>query len=160
MSGAEASGGDLERDATGTLILPPELEGGRRGASTTHSGFQRCCCQSSLVSWLRAREQKRKPSPETPASPQGPKGWARQCETCQTQRASWPPPVPRRGARALGLRGGYFGPRPEVGGPGASRLANRLANRASLLSQPRGGTCQCLCTCCSHRAGKGPAAQG
>ena len=52
--GGGGEGSEFERDAEGTLILPPEPEGGGRGASTKHRGFQRRCCRSSLVSWLRA----------------------------------------------------------------------------------------------------------
>lgn len=164
LEGQSQAWGDFERE-TRRNFHSSGAGGWDPGASTKRSSFQRSCCSrapcSSLVSWLRACQQKPKPPPATSASLKGLKRWALQCDTCRTQRASWRPLKPNRPESCpsqrtrTGARGGSSsGPRPKAGGPDASRWANQLADpRSLLLLSPRqpfwvpGCTCQCLCTC-------------
>lgn len=112
-----------------------------------------------LVTCVQAETQTRARESRCSGGTRGRERWR---ETCQTQPASWPPPIPRR-PDARPVRSppftahaywGSVGPRtapPQAGGPSVSLMANRLAGLPPLQPRGRGGrgcTCpQCLCTC-------------
>lgn len=98
-----------------------------------------------LVTCVQAETQTRARDSRCSGGTRGRERWR---ETCQTQPASWPPPIPRR-PDARPVRSppftahaywGSVGPRtapPQAGGPSVSLMANRLAGLPPL--QPRGG---------------------
>lgn len=124
------------------LLLPPEPEGGGRGASTTHSCFQRWCCRSSVVSWLRACQQKRKlpllhrderagHASARRVKPRAPHGCRRSPAAQPPLRRSRPgaPPGPPR-APPPGRRGWHLPAGQSAGAPTASSPASRAVARA------------------------------